>query len=255
MTTEPATTGRLAGKIAVITGAASGIGRATAARFAAEGAAVVVADRNAADLETLVATLTAAGRKVRGVVGDVSVEADVRRTMDTAVQAFGGLDILVANAGVIPFAQLDTATVDLWDSTFAINGRGMFLCCKYAAEVMVARGKGAIVCTSSISADGGQVGQAVYGPSKWVASGLTRHLAIELAPKGVRVNAVAPGTIVTPPVQAAPQHLIDALIRAHPLGRVGQPEEVAAAILFLASDDASFITGAVLPVDGGYMAQ
>ncbi len=120
--------------------------------------------------------------------------------MNTAVQAHGGLDILVANAGVIPEADLASATLDTWERTMATNGRGMFLCCKYAAEIMVARGKGAIVCLSSISAFAGQPGQAVYGPSKFVASGLTKHLAIDLAAKGVRVNAVAPGTIATPAV-------------------------------------------------------
>jgi NAD(P)-dependent dehydrogenase (short-subunit alcohol dehydrogenase family) len=250
-----ATTGRLAGKTAVVTGAASGIGRATAERFAAEGASVVLCDRDAAALDGVVAELTARELIARGVTGDVSDEADVRRIMDTAVQAYGGIDILVANAGVIPEADLAGATTDVWDRTMATNGRGMFLCCKYAAAVMVARGKGAIVCLSSISACVGQPGQAVYGPSKFIASGLTKHLAIDLASKGVRVNAVAPGTIATPAVARMDKAGIDKVVKLHPLGRMGRPEEVAAAILFLASDEASFITGAVLPVDGGYLAQ
>jgi NAD(P)-dependent dehydrogenase (short-subunit alcohol dehydrogenase family) len=247
--------GRLAGKTAVITGAASGIGRATAERFAAEGAALLLNDRTAAALDALVAELTAKGAKVRGVAGDVSNEADVRHMMTTAVQAFGGIDILVANAGIIPEADLAGATAELWERTMATNGTGMFLCCKYAAEVMVGRGAGAIVCLSSISAFAGQPGQAVYGPSKYIASGLTKHLAIDLAGKGVRVNAVAPGTIMTPAVTAFPDSTIDRLKKAHPIGRLGKPEEVASAILFLASDEASFITGAVLPVDGGYLSQ
>jgi NAD(P)-dependent dehydrogenase (short-subunit alcohol dehydrogenase family) len=253
MTTASA--GRLAGKTAVVTGAANGIGRATAERFAAEGAAVLLNDRDAAALETVVAALAGTGAKVRGIAGDVSVEADVRRVMDGAVQAFGGIDILVANAGVIPEADLAGATAELWDRTMATNGRGMFLCCKYAAEVMVARGKGAIVCLSSISAVCGQPGQAVYGPSKFIASGLTKHLAIDLVQKGVRVNAVAPGTIATQAVARMDQEGIQAVVKLHPMARIGRPEEVAAAILFLASDEASFITGVVLPVDGGFLAR
>lgn len=255
MAPVPASTGRLIGKTAVITGAANGIGRATAERFAAEGASLLLNDREAAALETLVAGLTGKGASVRGVPGDVSQEADVRRLMDTAVQAYGGIDILVANAGVIPEADLAGATVELWERTMATNGRGIFLCCKYAAEVMVPRGKGAIVCLSSISAFAGQPGQAVYGPSKFIASGLTKHLAIDLAAKGIRVNAVAPGTIATPAVARMAKEGIDKVVKLHPLGRMGRPEEVASAILFLASDEASFITGAVLPVDGGYLAQ
>lgn len=255
MTTTPASTGRLAGRIAVITGAANGIGRATAERFAAEGASLLLNDREAAALESLVAALTGKGAQVRGVAGDVSQEADVRRIMDAAVQTYGTIDILVANAGVIPEADLAGATLDLWERTMATNGRGMFLCCKYAAAAMVPRGKGAIVCLSSISAFAGQPGQAVHGPSKFIASGLTKHLAIDLAAKGVRVNAVAPGTIATPAVARMAKDGIDKVVKLHPLGRMGRPEEVASAILFLASDDASFITGAVLPVDGGYLAQ
>ena len=195
----------------------------------------------------MVAALGKTGAKVLGVSGDVSNEADVRRIMDSAVKSYGGIDILVANAGLIPEADLASATGELWDRTMATNGRGMFLCCKYAAEVMVARGKGAIVCLSSISAFAGQPGQAIYGPSKFIASGLTKHLAIDLASKGVRVNAVAPGTIATPAVARMDKAGIDAVVKLHPLGRMGRPEEVAAAILFLASDEASFITGAVLP--------
>ena len=255
MATKSAASGRLAGKSAVITGAANGIGRATAERFAAEGAALAVNDRDAAGLAGLVAELSDRGAQVRGVAGDVSLESDVRLLMDTAVRAFGGIDILVANAGIIPEADIASVTVDLWDRTVAVNGRGMMLCCKYAAVSMIARGAGAMVLTSSISAAIGQLGQVAYGPSKFIASGLTKHLAVDLARYGIRVNAVAPGTIDTPAVRAMDPAGIAASVARHPLGRIGKPEEVAAVIAFLASDDASFVTGVVLPVDGGFLAQ
>ena len=248
-------TGRIANKVAVITGAARGMGRATAQRFAQEGAKLVLNDRDQAPLDELVQTLKANGAEVIGVAGDVASEADVKRLMQEAVTAFGGIDILVANAGIIPEADLASATVDLWDHTMAVDGRGMFLSCKYAAAEMVKAGHGSIVCLSSISAFAGQKGQAVYGPAKFVASGLTKHLAIDLASQGVRVNAVAPGTIDTPAVSGLGKEGIEKVVSMHPLGRMGKPEEVANAILFLASDEASFITGAVLPVDGGYLAQ
>ncbi len=247
--------GRLAGKRAIITGAARGIGRATAERFAAEGARLLLNDSDAAALEAFVAELARAGATVRGAPGDVSEDAVVRRFTQEAADAYGGIDILVANAGVIPEADLASATAELWDRTMAVDARGMFLSCKHAAEVMVRQGSGAIVCLSSISAFAGQPGQAVYGPAKFVASGLTKHLAIDLAGKGVRVNAVAPGTIDTPAVANMSEEAIKKVVSMHPLGRMGRAEEVASAILFLASDEASFITGAVLPVDGGYLAQ
>ncbi|MGO3518487.1 MAG: SDR family NAD(P)-dependent oxidoreductase [Acetobacter cibinongensis] len=253
MTTQAA--GRVAGKVTVITGAARGMGRATAERFAQEGAKLVLNDRDQAPLDELANQLKADGTEVIAVAGDVASEADIKRLMAEAVSAFGGIDILVANAGVIPESDLASATVDLWDHTMAVDGRGMFLSCKYAAAEMVKAGRGAIVCLSSISAFAGQKGQAVYGPAKFVASGLTKHLAIDLADKGIRVNAVAPGTIDTPAVAGLGKEGIEKVVSMHPLGRMGKPEEVANAILFLASDEASFITGAVLPVDGGYLAQ
>ncbi|AZV37743.1 NAD(P)-dependent oxidoreductase [Komagataeibacter xylinus] len=248
-------TGRIAGKVAIITGAASGIGRATAERFAAEGAQLALTDLNTDALDELTSQLEKNGVDVISVPADVTSEADIARVVHETMKHFGRIDILVANAGVIPEADLASATADLWDHTMAVDARGMFLCCKHAAAEMVHAGQGAIVCLSSISAFAGQKGQAVYGPAKFVASGITKHLAIDLADKGVRVNAVAPGTIDTPAVAGMDAEGIRKVVEMHPMGRMGKPAEIASAILFLASDDASFITGAVLPVDGGYLAQ
>jgi NAD(P)-dependent dehydrogenase (short-subunit alcohol dehydrogenase family) len=245
--------GRLDGKVAVVTGAARGIGRATVEVFLAEGAQVVATDLDAEGLSTL-------ADGVVTVTGDVSVEDDARAMVQAAVDSFGRIDVLVANAGVIPLSTIDQTTVEDWDHVMAVDGRGMFLTCKFAIERMAAQGSGSIVLLSSISGQRGQVGQAAYGPAKYVATGLTHHLAIEWAAKGIRVNAVAPGTIRTDAVVALLETdqgkaYVEEIEARHPIGRLGEPREVAEAIAYLASDAASFVTGAVLPVDGGYLAQ
>jgi NAD(P)-dependent dehydrogenase (short-subunit alcohol dehydrogenase family) len=244
---------RLSGKVAVITGAARGIGRATLEVFLAEGARVVATDLDATTLAEV------AGDAVT-VVGDVSVEDDARAMIEAAVSTYGRIDVLVANAGVIPLSTIDQTSAADWDRVMAVDGRGMFLTCKYAIEHMAPQGSGSIVLLSSISGQRGQVGQAAYGPAKYVATGLTHHLAVEWAARGIRVNAVAPGTIRTDAVVSLletpeGQAYVEEIEGWHPIGRLGEPREVAEAIAFLASDAASFITGAVLPVDGGYLAQ
>ncbi len=244
----------------MITGAAFGIGRATAVLFAREGARLVVTDIQGAPLLALADELRAAGADVETVIGDVSVQDDARRMVAAATERFGRLDVLVANAGIIPLGDAREITVAGWDEVMAIDGRGMFLTCKFAIEAMLSSGGGAIVCLSSISGMAGQKRQAAYGPAKFIATGLTKHLAVEWADRGIRVNAVAPGTIRTERVKQLPDEpggaeYLESIERMHPMGRIGEPDEVAKAIVFLASDDASFITGAVLPVDGGYLAQ
>ena len=252
--------GRLLGKSAVITGAAFGIGRATAELFAREGARLIVTDIQDEPLLALADGLRHAGAEVETVIGDVSVENDARRMVAAAVDRFGRVDVLVANAGIIPLGDVMEMTTADWDEVVAIDGRGMFLTCKFAIEAMLPTGGGAIVCLSSISGLAGQKRQAAYGPAKFIATGLTKHLAVEWADRGIRVNAVAPGTIRTERVKQLPDEpggaeYLAEIERMHPMGRIGEPAEVASAIVFLASDDASFITGAVLPVDGGYLAQ
>jgi NAD(P)-dependent dehydrogenase (short-subunit alcohol dehydrogenase family) len=253
-----ASTGRLLGKSALVTGAAAGIGRATAELFAR--ARLVVADINRDGLSTLRDSLANVTDEVALVTADVSKPADARRMIDMAVDQYGRLDIAVANAGIIPLASVVEATADDWEEVMAIDGRGMFLTCKFAIEQMLINGGGCIVCLSSISGVAGQARQSTYGPAKFVASGLTKHLAVEWASHGIRVNAVAPGTINTERVQRLPDEpggpeYLEVIKAAHPMGRLGEPSEVAKAILFLASDEASFITGAILPVDGGFLAQ
>lgn len=251
---------RLDGKSSVITGAASGIGRATALRFAEEGARLVIADIQEGPLHAFAAELRQGGAEAEAVAGDVSEPDDARRMIQAAVDRFGRLDVLVANAGIIPLNDVLDTTVEEWDRVMAVDGRGMWLTCKYAIEAMLQTGGGAIVCLSSISGVAGQKRQASYGPAKFVATGLTMHLAVEWADRGIRVNAVAPGTIRTERVARLPEEpggveYLAAIEKMHPMGRIGEPSEVAAAIAFLASDDASFISGAILPVDGGYLAQ
>jgi NAD(P)-dependent dehydrogenase (short-subunit alcohol dehydrogenase family) len=246
----------LEGKVAVITGAARGIGRATLEAFLAEGARVVATDLDGG-------TLAEVAGDALTVVGDVSVEEDARAMIEAAVTTYGRIDVLVANAGVIPLSTIDQTSVADWDHVMAVDGRGMFLTCKFAIEHMAAqnngRGSGSIVLLSSISGLRGQVGQAAYGPAKYVATGLTHHLAIEWAAKGIRVNAVAPGTIRTDAVVALldteqGRAYVEEIEARHPVGRLGEPREVAEAIAYLASDAASFITGSEVAVDGGWLA-
>ena len=248
---------RLGGKTAVVTGAAKGIGRATAELFAREGARLVINDVDEAGLEDLEGQLSGEGAEVVSVVGDVSDVDDAKGIVGAAVESFGRVDVLVANAGVIPLNNIVDATPEDWDHVMAVDGRGMFLTCKFAVEAMLEQESpgGSIVCLSSISGMAGQAEQSTYGPAKFVATGITKHLAVEWAARGIRVNAVAPGTIATEAVRDLPEDYVAPMKEAHPIGRLGDPSEVASAILFLASDDASFVTGAILPVDGGYLAQ
>jgi NAD(P)-dependent dehydrogenase (short-subunit alcohol dehydrogenase family) len=238
--------GRMKNKAVLITGASRGIGRATALLFTTEAAQNVINDIDGTRLDELRVTLTASGADVRSAVGDVAKTEDARSMVAACVEAFGHVDALFANAGIIPERDLLTVTAEDFDHVMALDGRGMFLTCKFAVEAMLKTGGGAIICLSSISGEAGQKRQAVYGPSKFVASGITKHLAVELVARGIRVNAVAPGTITTEAAKRISAEYLAGGKAMHPIGRLGQPEE---------SDEASFITGAILPMDGGYLAQ
>jgi 2-keto-3-deoxy-L-fuconate dehydrogenase len=255
--------GRLEGKVALITGAASGIGLATVERFVRDGAAVVMSDIQAEAVENVAARLRGEGHRVLAVVTDVTRSDDVRRAVRSAVDHFGRLDVLFANAGIAYTGTLIDTTDEDWDRVMAVNAKGVFLCAREAVRQMLAQDPrgGSVVINGSISGLAGIPGQAPYAPSKGAVVQLTRQLAVEYAAQGVRVNCVCPGTVDTPLLRSGmamspdPQGFLAMLIAGHPIGRIGRAEEIAAAVAFLASDEASFITGALLPVDGGYTAR
>ena len=251
---------RLKGKIAAITGAATGVGEATALLFAEEGAHVVVADFDDVGGERAVSEIRKKGAEALFVHADISKESDARGIAEEAVRVFGGIDVLVNNAAVFVLKGFD-ATVAEWQRSLGINVIGTALVTKYVAEVMKKNGRGAIVNLSSISAWIAQSNMFAYGSTKAAILQMTRNMAMDLAPYGIRVNAVCPGTIMTAAVRRYMQErgmTLDQLNAEEGaktlLKRVGQQREVANAILFLASDDASYITGTHLMVDGGYTA-
>jgi len=254
---------RLQGKSALITGAASGIGLATARWFCHEGAAVVLADNQAGRVEEETDKLQAAGHQVAAAVVDVTKADEVRAAVAKAVHDFGRLDVLFANAGIGYTGDLVNTTDEDWDRVMGVNAKGVFFSCREAVRQMLAQSPpgGSVIINGSISGLVGIPGQAPYGPSKGAVVEMTRQLAVEYAARGVRVNCVCPGTVDTVVLRTAmkmapdPQGFLDMLVAGHPIGRIGRAEEIAAAVAFLASDEASFITGAILPVDGGYTAR
>ena len=250
---------RLAEKSAVVTGAASGIGRAAAERFAAEGAAVLVADVDAAGAE-VAAAIRARGGRAEFVRTDVTDESAVRTLMEAAVEHFGKLDVVFNNAGIGSFVPFDRLEPAEWDRILAVNLRGVFLGCRYALPHLRRNGGGAILNTASQSGLQGQAMNESYCASKAGVVLLSRSLAREVARENIRVNCLCPGGTDTPLLRAfsaASAQSADPLANLaarSPMGRIARPEEIAAAALFLVSDEASFITGVALPVDGGATA-
>jgi NAD(P)-dependent dehydrogenase (short-subunit alcohol dehydrogenase family) len=244
-----------AGQVALVTGAGSGIGLATAKAFAQAGAAVVMADRDAAGLEAAVEAVTAAGRRAIGVVCDVSDEAEAKAMVGRAVAAFGRLDMAYNNAGILgPMCDMTEETADGFDAVNAVNLRGVWACMKHELLQMRSQGGGAIVNCSSLGGLVGLPGRAAYHGSKHGVIGLTKCAALDNATRNIRVNAICPGCIDTPMGEAIDPAAMTAFLKDQPIGRMGRPEEVAAAVLWLCSPAASFIVGVALPVDGGFVA-
>ncbi|WP_258115326.1 SDR family NAD(P)-dependent oxidoreductase [Levilactobacillus yiduensis] len=249
-------TERLDGKIALVTGGAAGIGLATVKRFLAEGATVVFTDINVKAGEKVAADLDSP--KAVFMPQDVSQEADWEKVVKATLDKFGTIDILFNNAGIFRLINLPEITEKQWDQLMNINVKGVFFGMKHVIPIMAAKKSGAVVNTSSIAGLAGSPQATLYGASKGAVRLMTKDAAIEYAPSQVRVNSVHPGLIETEmadyasDVYAAPK---TDLGKMHPLGRLGKASEVAATVAFLASDDASFITGAEIPVDGGVTAQ
>jgi NAD(P)-dependent dehydrogenase (short-subunit alcohol dehydrogenase family) len=246
-------------KVALVTGAGSGMGLITARAFAEEGAAVVLADVNEAAARAGAESLVAAGHKAIALRCNVADEAEVKSLIDKTVAAFGRLDAAFNNAGIQSLAvETADATGEEFERVNAINLRGVWNCMKYELLQMRKQGNGAIVNNSSIGGLIGLPGRAIYHASKHGVIGLTRSAALEYASRGIRINAVCPGTIDTPMVaemlQKEPEAMKD-ILRTLPIGRLGKPEEIASAVLWLCSPGASFVIGQALAVDGGYTVQ
>jgi 3-oxoacyl-[acyl-carrier protein] reductase len=241
---------RLENKVAIITGAGSGIGRETALLFAKEGAKVVVADMNEKAGEETVAEININGEGFF-VKLDVSSREQAKQMAKITLEKYGKIDVLINNAGIVQDAFLSKMTEEQWDKVINVNLKGVFNCSQAVVEVMMSQGSGVIINTSSIVGLNGNVGQVNYAATKAGLIGMTKTLAKELGKKGIRVNAVAPGFIATPMTSNVPEKILEMMKEKTPLRRLGEPKDIANAYLYLASDEANFVNGAVLCVDGG----
>jgi NAD(P)-dependent dehydrogenase (short-subunit alcohol dehydrogenase family) len=243
--------GRMAGKVAIITGGSTGIGEGIAALFVREGARVALMARHADALARSAARLAAPDR-VLAIPGDIGAAHDAQRLVDETLVRFGRLDAFVANAGIHRVAPFLETTIETWDEVFATNVRGAFLTCRAAAAAMVDRGGGSIVVVSSTNGVVAEPHMAAYNASKAALTMLAKSMAVDLAPYGIRVNSVAPGTIVSEITR--PMLEAGFGFGTVPLGRIGDPVDIAWPVLWLASDEAAYVTGATLVVDGGQIA-
>jgi 3-oxoacyl-[acyl-carrier protein] reductase len=242
---------RLEEKICLITGAAQGIGLATALKFAREGATVIACDVKQSGVDATVAQCEALGASVLGFVMDVTQREMVDAVVAQVTARLGRIDVLVNNAGITQDARLQKMTLEQFDRVIDVNLRGVFHCAQAVTGTMVAQGSGVILNASSVVGLYGNFGQTNYAASKFGVIGFTKTWSRELGPKGIRVNAVAPGFIATPILSTIPEKVIAEMEHRVPLGRLGQPEEIASVYAFLASDEASYINGTVIEVSGG----
>jgi NAD(P)-dependent dehydrogenase (short-subunit alcohol dehydrogenase family) len=252
---------KLAGKVALVTGAGSGIGQAIALLFAAEGARIGVADFSEAGGNATVSQIRAAGGEAEFFRVDVSRSAEVKAAVDGALRRWGQLDILCNNAGIgVAATVVETAEED-WDRTLAVDLKGVFLGCKYAIPPMIARGGGVIVNTASVAGQVGVLNRAAYCAAKAGVVGLTKSVAVDYIGQNIRINAICPGTVDSPWIQkilsAQPDPVAERqrMVERQPMGRMGEPAEIAKAALYLACDDSAFVTGTALIIDGGLMAR
>ena len=244
-------TARLSNKVSIITGAAQGIGLATALKFAAEGAIVIVCDLKQAGVDQAVAQCQALGATAVGFLMDVTQRQQIDAVVALVKSQFGRIDVLVNNAGITQDARLQKMTLEQFDRVIDVNLRGTFHCAQAVTDSMVAQGSGVILNASSVVGIYGNFGQTNYAATKFGVIGFTKTWSRELGPKGVRVNAVAPGFINTPMIAAIPEKVLQDLQAKVPLKRLGRPEEIANVYAFLASDESSYINGAVIEVSGG----
>jgi NAD(P)-dependent dehydrogenase (short-subunit alcohol dehydrogenase family) len=248
-------------RVAIVTGAGRGIGEAIVRRFAREGASVVAAQRSSEDGEALVAAVSEDGGRAISIPTDVRNEASVEELVRRTIEAFGRLDILVNNAGVGIRRTVTESTMDEWDEVMEPNVRGVFLCMKYGIRPMVDQGSGSVINMASVASYVGFPRDAAYCASKGAVLMLTKQAALDYAALGIRVNAICPGFIDTPMLryycdqQPDPEAAWREVLDQHPMGRVGTPEDVAGAAVFLAGADSAWITGSALTVDGGLLAQ
>lgn len=242
---------RLAGKVAIITGAGRGIGQATALKFVSEGARVVVCDLTPEWIQDTVEKVAAIGGEAMGYTADVRKIADLRAMVDATVKRWGRVDVLVNNAGIVSDGQLKNMTEEQFDNVIEINLKGVYNCTRAVVDQMLQQQSGVILNASSIVGLYGNFGQTNYAASKFGVIGMVKTWAKELGRKGIRANAVCPGFIETAIIQSVPERVIRALEERVPMGRLGKPEEIANTFAFLASDEASYINGAVIEVSGG----
>lgn len=242
---------RLIGKVAIITGAGRGIGAATAKKFAQEGAKVVVVDLNQNDINKTVEEIAFLDGTAFGMMIDVTNRDEIAKLLNETISKYGKLDIVVNNAGITSDAQLIKMTEEQWDKVIDVNLKGVFNMSQLAAKYMKDQKSGVILNASSVVGIYGNFGQTNYAASKWGVIGMTKTWAKELGKDGIRVNAVAPGFILTPMTEKMPEKVLEQMKEKTPLRTLGYPEDIANAYAFLASDEARFITGTVLSVDGG----